>query len=292
MMARRARFLVLPGLILAGLTALGWAGSSILLRRRTPDPADPPSHYDLAYQPVTFPARDGIPLDGWWISAPQPNGRTLMLVPGHNGSRDGDTGQAAALARAGFDVLLFDLRAHGTSGGEQVTFGAREYLDVLGALDWLQAEKGIQRVGLVGFSMGAGIALRVAAEDSRVVAVVADGTIARVIDGLIGLGRSKGIPAPLMIGPAWVILLMASLRARAWISAADPIRWAGRVRCPVLFVHGTEDPFNTVDGVGQLAARTPHGQLWIVPGAGHRDAYRRDPEGYYGRIVDFLKESL
>ena len=293
MMSRPARFLW-PGLglLLAALGALGWAGSSVLLRRRTPDPRNPPWDASLDWDTYHFPARDGVPLSGWFISNPIPNGQTLVIVPGHNGSRDGDTDQAVTLAQAGFNVLLFDLRAHGGSGGDQVTFGAREYLDVLGALDWLATRWNIHQVGLVGFSMGAGIALHVAAEDARVAAVVADGTIARVVDGLIGLGRSKGIPAPLMFLPAWAILLTASLRARTWIPAADPVRWAGRVRCPVLFVHGPDDPFNTVDGARALAARTLRGRLWIVPGAGHRDAYRRDPKAYYARVMDFLKENL
>lgn len=280
------------GALLAGLGGLAWRGSTILLRRRTPDPADPPANYGLDYETVHFPARDGVPLSGWWIAPPAPTGRTVVIVHGHNGSRDGDTGQAAALARAGFRVLLFDLRAHGGSGGRHVTFGAREYLDVLGALDWLEAARGIRRVGVVGFSMGAGIALRVAAEDARVGVVVADGTIGRVIDGLIGLGRARGIPAPPMILPAWAIVLLASLRARAWIPAADPMRWAGRTGCPVLFIHGADDPFNTPAGARALAGLAPRGQLWIVPGAAHRDAYRRDPGEYYGRVVDFLRERL
>jgi pimeloyl-ACP methyl ester carboxylesterase len=129
--------------------------------------------------------------------------------------------------------------------------------------------------------MGGGIALGVAAEDAGVDAVVADGTIGRVIDGLIGLGRAKGIPAPLMIPPAWAIVLLASLRARAWIPAADPMRWAGRTGCPVLFVHGADDPFNTPAGARALAGLAPRGQLWIMPGAAHRDAYRRES----GRIL-------
>ncbi len=278
------------GVLLAGLGGLAWRGSTILLRRRTPDPADPPSNYGLEAETVRFPARDGVALSGWWIAPPVPNGRTVVIVPGHNGSRDGDTGQAAALANAGFRVLLFDLRAHGASGGQHVTFGAREHLDVLGALDWLETARGIHRAGLVGFSMGAGIALRVAAEDARVSAVVADGTISRVVDGMIGLGRARGVPAPLMFLPAWGIVLAASLRARTWIPAADPVRWAGRVACPVLFIHGADDPFNTVAGARTLAELAPRGQLWIVPGAGHRDAYRRDPAGYYRRVVDFLNQ--
>ncbi len=286
----------IPRLTATALTlaagAAVWHASTILLRRRTPDPWDPPSNYGLAYTPVEFPARDDTLLRGWWIAPPEPDGRALVIVHGHNGSMDGDTAQAARLARAGYGVLLFNLRAHGGSQGRRVTFGAREHLDVLGALDWLQAEQHVTRVGLVGFSMGAGVALRAAVIDGRVRAVVADGTICRVADGLLGLGRTKGIPAPLMAPVAAAILGLAALRARARLWRADPIRWADRVPCPVLFIHGEDDPFTRVAGAGRLAGLAPRGQLWLVPGAGHRDAGRLDPEAYDARVLAFLGENL
>jgi dipeptidyl aminopeptidase/acylaminoacyl peptidase len=286
--------------LLGGLGVIGWWGSTILLRRRVPDPPDPPDRYGLAYEVVGFPSRDGIPLRGWWIRPPPGSesaewpGRALVVCHGHNGSMDGDTAQAAALARAGFPVLLFNFRAHGggdtASGGDQVTFGAREYRDVLGALDWLQAERGIGQAGLVGFSMGAGVALMVAAQDSRVAAVVADGTIARIGDAIVGLGRMRGLPAWLVQPVAAAMLGMASLRAGVWIGRADPVRWAGWVRCPVLFIHGENDPFVPMESVRALATRVGERvEVWIVPGAGHRDAYARDPESYYRRVTAFLR---
>ncbi len=289
----RRRIALLPALPLAALAAAGWLGSNALLRRRDPDPPDPPSNYGLSYEDVRFPSRDGTPLRGWWIRPPQPNGGTLVLCHGHNGSMDGDTAQAARLARAGFAVLMFNFRAHGTSGGAQVTFGAREYQDVLGALDWLGSAQGIRRAGLVGFSMGAGVALIAAAHDSRVGAVVADGAIRRVGDAMLGLGRARGLPAWLVWPLAAATLLTASLRARVWIPQADPVCWVGRVRCPVLFVHGAEDPFTSLDAVREMAARVGEGAaLWVVPGAGHRDAYRLDPAAYYGRVIAFLEPHL
>ncbi len=277
-------------LLAAGVGA--WRASTILLQRRRPDPSDPPTNYGIDFESVAFPARDGVMLRGWWLHPAQPNGQTLVFVPGHNGSMDGDTAQAARFVAAGYHVLLFNLRAHGGSEGGQVTFGAREFLDVLGALDWLQAEQGITRVGLVGFSMGAGVTLRVAVLDGRVRAVVADGAICRVVDGLVGLGRARGVPPALVWPAAQVILLVASLRARRLISLADPVRWADRVLRPVLFIHGVEDPFNTVEGAARLARLAPRGQLWLVEGAGHRDAGHRDPEAYDRRVLAFLAEAL
>lgn len=289
------RLLWIAPALLAGVGA--W-GSRALLRRRTPDPQDTPAGYGLAYTDALFPSRDGIALRGWWIQPPRgaDNGRTLLIVHGHAGSMDGDTKQAAALAQAGFRVLLFNLRAHGSSGGDQVTFGAREYLDVLGALDWLESTQGVARVGVVGFSMGAGVALIAAHQDERerVAAIVADGTICRLSDGLLGMGRMRGVPGWVVWPFAVAILIAASVRAGVWLPWADPIRWSapwrwrGRTPPPVLFIHGELDPFTYPARSFRMAERLG-GKLWVVPRAGHRDAYRRYPEAYYPRVVAFLK---
>ena len=61
---------------------------------------------------------------------------------------------------------------------------------------------------------------------------------------------------------------------------------------PVLFIHGTQDPFNSMRGAGRLAALAPHGQLWLVEGGGHRDAYTLDHDAYYDRVLGFLAETL
>ncbi|MBN1963787.1 MAG: alpha/beta fold hydrolase [Anaerolineae bacterium] len=293
-MARSGR-VTLAAAFTAGslLTMVGWRGSTILLRRRTPDPADLPSNYGITYNDVRFPSRDGIPLAGWWLIPEQPNGAALVLCHGHNGSMDGDMAQMARFVQAGFHVLMFNFRAHGGSGGEHVTFGAREYFDVLGALDWLEREQGMHHAGLVGFSMGAGVALMAAAHDNRVGAVVADGTILRVADAIIGFGREKGLPAGMVRPLAALILAVASLRAGVWIPSADPVRWACEARCPVLFVQGGRDPFVSyaaAETLTRLAWRCA--DLWVVPGAGHRDAYRLDPAAYYVRVLGFLERSL
>lgn len=296
---RRARALrLLLRLATLAVGAGAWQASTILLRRRPPDPADPPSNYGLAYEPVYFTARDDTPLAGWWIASPQPNHVTVVLVHGHNGSMDGDTAQMAELARAGFNVLMVNLRAHGAgdtaSGGNQVTLGAREYQDVQGALDWLEYAQGVTQVGLVGFSMGAGLAVQVAARDERVRAVVADGALARISDGLTGYGRMRGLPGAVMQPFAWLVLALASLRAGVWIGGADPVRWAGRVRCPMLFVQGEHDPFVpyvAAESLTRLAWRAAP-ELWVVPGAGHRDAYQRCPQDYYPHVINFLERNL
>jgi pimeloyl-ACP methyl ester carboxylesterase len=85
---------------------------------------------------------DGTRLSGWLI--PAEADRAVILV--HGVDSDAWSGAAPDLARAyrsaGFSVLLFDLRAHGRSGGLRITLGRREREDIGAAVDLL-LHKGI-----------------------------------------------------------------------------------------------------------------------------------------------------
>ncbi len=131
-------------------------GATMLLRRRKPDPPDPPSNYGLAFEEVQFTSRDHENLVGWWIPHETPIG-TVIMCHGQNGSMDGDTHHAVPLHEAGFNVFMFDFRAHGRSGGDCVTMGMYEKEDLLGALDFLGEKYKIVEVGVLGFSMGAAV---------------------------------------------------------------------------------------------------------------------------------------
>lgn len=287
--------MLLPGLLwIAGLGVLlvigvSYAATIPLMRRRTPDDPDYPAAHGLPCEEVAFPSRDGLLLGGWWIPAQAVPQGTIILCSGQNGSMDKDVPQAVPLHRAGFHVLMFDFRAHGRSEGDTVTLGALEQADLFGALDYLSSARGINRAGVLGFSMGAGVGLLVAAQDERVAALVADGAFPRLAGLLAGYLRIKGVAGPLARGMARLVLLVASLRTRYQLFRANPIDLADRVTAPVLFIHGDRDPFVSVSEIERLAARVsgPH-DLWRVADAGHREAHRNRPEEYTRRVVEWF----
>lgn len=264
-----------------------------LLARRPPDPPRNPAMFGLAYEVITFPARDGTRLMGWWIPAPSPARGTVLILHGQAGSMDGDLHYAPHLVQRGFNVLMFDFRAHGRSDGDLVTFGYWEVCDVRGALDWLSA-RGISRVGVWGCSMGGGVALTTAAHDPRIAALVLDCPFAQLPHVIAGALRERHVPA--LLADAWArrALWLADRRLHVALRVAEPLRWAPRVRVPTFVLHAGRDrfipPADREALFGALGA--PVKEHWVVPQADHREIEHVAPEAYFSRIPAWFETHL
>jgi hypothetical protein len=121
-----------------------------------------PSEHDLEYEDITFPARDGVPIEAWFIPAPgsrkliianHPLGFTRSGIPTHlepwhaawapsgNGFEVDLVPDYKILHDAGYNVLAYDLRNHGLSSaanGGVVTHGFTESRDVVGSLEYAE----------------------------------------------------------------------------------------------------------------------------------------------------------
>jgi fermentation-respiration switch protein FrsA (DUF1100 family) len=279
--------------LLAALAWVAWAGSSRLMARRTPDPQTNPADHGLAYEDVSFHSRDGITLRGWFIPATPARG-TVIFCHGHAGSMDPDVIYTPWFHEAGFNVLMFDFRAHGRSDGDRVSLGYFERQDLLGAIDYLQG-RGITQVGVLGFSMGGGVGLITVPHSEAIRAVVSDGGFARLESTMVGWAQKRFNP------PRWLALSLARLtitvagwRMGVRLTEADPIRWVEQIApCPVLFVHGDRDPYVTVSDVEILyAAAGEPKELWRVPEAGHRQVDRCRPAEYREHVIGFFEQYL
>src|SRR5581483_7289694 len=201
------------------------------------------------FRSVSFRSYDGKLLHGWW-SLKNPERPTIIVLHGVNGNRTSVIRFAMTLSQSGFNVLLFDWRAHGESEGDYVTYGYHERRDVLAAIDFLKQEFNIDadRIGLLGLSMGAAIALQVAALNKTVKAVWADSPFASLLRISTEVAtRVTGLPASIMSPLAKATFKVAGYRAGFDPTLVNPAEFARKIRCPVVLVHGTDDeliPFN------------------------------------------------
>lgn len=245
-----------------------------------------PAEVGLEFEDVSLDTEDGLRLRGWWIPC-RGSERAIVQLHGHSGSMDPDLGYVPAWHAAGYNVLMFDFRAHGRSEGRLSTFGYLECLDVLAAARWARQARGMRRVALVGFSLGAMAALLAAPLSPDVDAVVADGSPARIRSAITVWGLERGVPRWLARVLSRLVLLGASLRLRANLFRYEPVRWVGRIAPrPLLIIHGDLDQY--CPDFEELRAAAVGAELWRLPDVGHVQASQVYPEEYRRRVVGFL----
>ncbi len=259
---------------------------------------DNPSNHGLQYEDVEFSPPDvDVTLRGWLIPGRSP-GKVVMMVHGHNNNREenGDfLNIAEDLVERGYSVLLFDLRGHGNSDGERVSYGYFERNDLRGAVDFLEG-RGIAQngVAVLGFSMGAGTAILGAVGEPRISALVADSTYARATDLIVG-EIDRQTPVPSWIAPVLVPggRLLAKLLFDIDVGELAPEAAVQSLPYPILVVHGEADSRVPVaQGSRVHGAAHPDSDIWLLPGIGHTDAFPTHPDEYIQRVADYLDGRL
>ena len=131
-----------------------------------------------------FPVADGTQIAVWVIKARAGAGAarragafprgTVVVLHGMGESKASYLSLGRGLAAKGFDVVLMDLRTHGASTGNYVTYGFWERVDVKTVVDELISENIVsRRVYAFGMSLGASTAIQYAAISSKCKGVIA-----------------------------------------------------------------------------------------------------------------------
>lgn len=243
---------------------------------------------DLARaESVEFRTVDGLVLRGSIV--PPRNGATIVLCHGHGVDRAQMLPEARLLVRAGFGVLLFDWRAHGESEGAISTRGDRERLDLVAAIDFLVGRSDVdpKRLGVLGFSRGASVAIEVAAIDPRV-----RGLVAQAGTGSLGEALAQDVRGPRVIA-RWPAL-WAARAAGIDVYGFQPERAISRIGPrPVFIMHGAQDRATPVSEAHRLyAAASQPKSLWIIDSAGHGGYIESEPIEYEQRLVAFFVSVL
>jgi pimeloyl-ACP methyl ester carboxylesterase len=249
-----------------------------------------PASAAAPWEEIRVRTGDGVSLAGTWRRAPGATGRTVLLLHGFGEDRTVMLGRAELLLERGWNVALLDARGRGRSGNAWSTFGTRESGDIASWLDELSRRVGPGFEATAwGRSMGATIALRAAAGDHRLRALVLEAPYPRLRDCLARWLRARKVFPPL----AGAILRRARAIAGCELDH-PPLEEAARsTRVPVLILHGSKDQISPPSDVQRLAAALPRTPRVIqVPGARHGDIYETGGADLARKIAEFLTAAL
>jgi fermentation-respiration switch protein FrsA (DUF1100 family) len=273
----------LAALLLFGLVGLLWfsyhqAFDYVHPRRLAPPGGELLRQNGIPYQEIELLTSDGLRLAAWYT--PPQNGALILLAHGY-GDRRSEVFYNF-FASHGYGVLAWDFRAHGASGGDLVTLGYHETLDVEAALAYALAQPDVEHIGGWGGSMGAVTMIRAAARHAEIEALVADSPFVTLEDEM-----DLRVPYPLL-NP-----LIRAFAERETGLRLDMVRPVDEIRLisprPVFIIQGLGDAMVPPDSAELLyaAAGEPR-ELWTEPGVPHLNMYAYYRARYTKRVTKFF----
>ncbi|MCK9409446.1 MAG: alpha/beta hydrolase [Bacteriovoracaceae bacterium] len=255
-----------------------------------------PSQLGLPFDDFRFTASDGeSQLSAWFIPAAKPIG-TIIYLHGVADNKMAGLLLAKVFYDHQFNVLIYDSRAHGESGGRYCTYGYHEKYDVQQAIIAVRKigqEKNIVvgNVGVFGTSMGAAIAIQTASIEPRIRAIVSEAAFATLRQITVDYQKR------LMRLP-WHFLRNIAMKRSETIAQfkhreVSPLASVSRIHAPIFFIHGIEDRFIKYQYTQELfiAANEPK-EVWFVAGAKHSDVHEIGGKEYEERIAQFFVSHL
>ncbi|MSP83320.1 MAG: alpha/beta hydrolase [Alphaproteobacteria bacterium] len=210
---------------------------------------------------VRLATADGLDLIAWY--RPAVAGRpTIVHLHGNAGHIGHRAGKLGPLRDAGYGLLLVEYRGFGGNPGAPMEDGL--YADGRAALAFLRAEA--TNIVLYGESLGSGVAVQLATE-ARVAGLVLEAPYTSIPD--------------VAQGHYWYVPVRPLLRDRY-----ESVAKIGRVRCPILVLHGEADRVVPIRfGRDLFAAANEPKSAWWSGAAAHDDLY---DHGAAEALLEFL----
>ncbi len=231
-----------------------------------------PAAYGIAYENVEFEAEDGVRLHGWYIAPNDPRGQVLLWAHGNAGNVSHRTENIALIKdRLGAGVFIFDYRGYGKSAGRPSEEGL--YADGRAAHAWLLKRIPPERVFLYGRSLGAAVAVKLAAEGKGARGLILESPF----ESTVAMGK-KMLP---FLPVGWIVS-----------QKFDNAAMIPTIHIPLLILHGDADEIVPHHQGKRLykAARMNDKRFFTIQGAGHNDTYLVGGTAYWAAWQDFLEQ--
>ncbi|MFA9397644.1 MAG: alpha/beta hydrolase [Clostridiaceae bacterium] len=232
------------------------------------------SDFDYKLHGIWFPNKDSK--------------KTIIICHGYTYTLNGSIKYMDMFYKRGFNVLLYDHRYHGKSGGKNCTMGYYEKLDLKSWVSWVTNKTGKDSIiGTHGESMGAATVLMHAAIDDRLTFAIADCPFESVYEQFkYRLKIEYKLPPFPFLNFA---NLITKIKTKAFYKDIAPIKTIENIKFPVLFIHGDSDtyiPYSHTQHMYDLK-KGPK-QLYFAKGADHAKSYFVDKDEYQKVVYKFL----
>ncbi len=255
---------------------IGKQGGNQLFYFPTRDEPSTPATWGLKFETIAFKSADGTALHGWFIPAKDKPAKsakgTVVFSHGNAGSISYHLGFCAWLAEASYNVIIYDYRGFGKSGGTVDRRGMID--DVKAAFAFARKRPDIDATRLVSYGHSLGGAQSVTALGESPV----KGLRAIVIDSAFASYQAM---ARIIGGQLGASLVTDELAPKDFVNNLAPV--------PLLVVHGDADEIVPISQGLQLyeAAAQPK-TLFEVKAGRHGTSLSNDNGAYRKRMLAWL----
>jgi alpha-beta hydrolase superfamily lysophospholipase len=238
-----------------------------------------------SFSKVIFTTKDKIKLEGWYRTTNDAKG-SVALFHGHGGNKSDVLKEGESFLNMGYNVLLLDFRAHGSSGGNTCTIGYYEAEDVKLAYSFLK-EKGEKNIVLWGISMGAAAITHAVDEyhlqPAKVILEMPFGTIEEAVKSRL---RIMGVPQQPF---AALLTFWGGIENGFWAFNMKPEEYVKNIHCPVLMQVGLNDTRVTLKERSEIFENLQQPkQLVIYKNSGHESLCAKEYLKWLSSVSAFL----
>jgi fermentation-respiration switch protein FrsA (DUF1100 family) len=244
-----------------------------------------PEKFGIAYEAVEFPSSDGTKLTGLFFPSSGTARGTVVHFHGNAQNMTTHFFFSQWLTGYGFNVLAFDYRGYGASGGRKSIRGSIR--DGQAALRYIQTRSDVdgERVFVFAQSMGGAIAIPAIAKMTapRVKAIAVEASFS----SYSRVARDK-------MRQIWVTWPLQWPLSGLFLTWNNPARYLNRLpKVPLVFIHGDADvvvPFAESQRLFALAQEPK--EFWQVIGGGHTEAFVTQRAKYRPKLAEFFANAL
>ena len=213
--------------------------------------------------------------------------RAIIMVHGRTANRYTMLSHGEIWHRLGFNVIIYEQRAHGVSGGDDCSMGYYESQDLVFLAGEMKKRFPDDTIwGLGGESMGAATLIIAAEKLPWLSFIYEDGGYATLREEVAPSLYYKAKLPKFPFTP--LVIMFFNMRHEFTIDDVRPIDSVKKIKAPMLFVHGGEDKFVPTPNVYLLyEAKEGAKEIKVFEGAPHVKAVLMHHEEYFEMLRDF-----
>lgn len=265
---------------------------------------DQKKYKDIQKQDITINSVYGYRLRGLYIKNPNPTNDTIILLHDYDGNSCDSINYAEMYLDKGFNILLYDSRAHGKSGGKDTSYGYYEKDDLENWVGWVcikNKQEGL--IGVHGDGMGAVVALEHAKKyqsKERIDFYVVDSPFGDLKQFFI----NKVIPNKLLNNTilkkipiinkmfsniiCFYTNMVTSTKSNFKLSKVSPINNISTLTVPIIFICNNQDSFYKNANEAMFKEKTGMKELYSASVNDNSNIYNTNKDEYTQKVYNFI----